>query len=177
MHRIAAWGLSAALTAGALAPAAAADPAKPEEKPGLMSRWLGGSGKKPETEKTFADVPDRPPVVVGPLDPAVLAEALRAEQDAWQRRMDVCLKLRKIALQLDDDRLAQQADELERQATALYHQRTARLGVKAGVRSPADVLDRTPGSTSTAPPTVAPPEPAAPRPASARTAAFREVKP
>src|SRR5262245_44260269 len=121
MHRIAAWGLPA-LAAGALAPAAlAADPAQPE-KPGLVSRWLGGAESKPNPEKTFADVPARPPVVLGPLDPAVLAAALRAEQDAWQRRMDVCLKLKQIALARGDEPLARQADELERQATALYYQ-------------------------------------------------------
>jgi hypothetical protein len=173
MHRFAAWGLSA-LAAGALAPVAvAADPAQPE-KPGLLSRWLGGSESKPDPEtKTFADVPARPPVVLGPLDPAVLAEALRAEQDAWQRRMDVCLKLKQIALDRGDEPLARQADELERQATALYHQRTARLGVKAGVRSPADVFDRTVGQAL---PTVAPPEPVvAEKPAAAHARAFREV--
>jgi hypothetical protein len=173
MHRLAAWGLSA-LAAGALAPTvSAADPAQPE-KPGLVGRWLGGSESKPTSEKTFADVPARPPVILGPLDPAVLAEALRAEQDAWQRRMDVCLKLRQIALTRGDEPLARQTDELERQATALYHQRTARLGVKAGVRSPADVLDRTVGAAVV--PTVAPPEPAAAeRPAAAQARAFREV--
>jgi hypothetical protein len=167
MHRSAAWGLSA-LAAGVLAPMT---PAAEPEKPGLVARWFGGSAAKPESEKTFADVPARPPVIVGPLDPTVLAEALRAEQDAWQRRMDVCLKLRQVALQLDDEALAARADELERQATALYHQRTARLGVKAGVRSPADVFDRAPGAASSVPPTVTPPQPAGP----ARE--FREVKP
>ena len=172
MHRSAAWGLSA-LAAGALAPVApAADPAQPE-KPGLVSRWFGGSDSKPDSEKTFADVPARPPVIIGPLDPAVLAAALRAEQDAWQRRMDVCLKLKQIALDRNDEPLARQADELERQATALYHQRTARLGVKAGVRGPADVLDRTIGA---APPTVAPPEPVvAEKPTAAHPRTFREV--
>ena len=167
MHRFAAWGLSA-LAAGASAPAAlAADPAQPE-KPGLVSRWFGGSDPKPDSEKTFADVPARPPVIFGPLDPAVLAEALRAEQDAWQRRMDVCLKLKQIALDQNDEPLARQADELERQATALYHQRTARLGVKAGVRGPADVFDRTVG--------VAPPEPVvAEKPTAAPAREFREV--
>jgi hypothetical protein len=165
MHRYAAWGLSAL----ALAPVAPA--ANPAEKPGLVSRWLGGSGPKPESEKTFAEVPARPPVVLGPLEPAVLAAALRAEQDAWQRRMDVCLKLKQIALNQANEPLARQADELERQATALYHQRTARLGVKAGVRGPADVLDQT---ISAVPPTVEPPEPvAAERPLAAR--AFRGV--
>jgi hypothetical protein len=173
MYRFAAWGLSA-LAAGALAPVAlAADPARPE-KSGLVSRWLGGSEPKPSSEKTFADVPARPPVIIGPLDPAVLAEALRAEQDAWQRRMDVCLKLRHIAFTRNDEPLAQKVDELERQATALYHQRTARLGVKAGVRSPADVLDRTVGAAVA--PTVAPPEPVvAEKPAAAHARAFREV--
>jgi hypothetical protein len=176
MYRSAAWGLAATLLIGALG-AVAADPVPADEKPGLVTRWLGGSSKKPDSEKTFADVAGRPPVVLGPLEPGALAEALRAEQDAWQRRMEVCLKLRQIAVKLDDESLAQQADELERQATSLYHQRTARLGVKAGARSPAEVLDRSARSSNAVPISVAPPQPAAGDSPPQLTRTFREVKP
>jgi hypothetical protein len=149
MHRTAAWGLCAALSSSVVVPAAAADPApKPEPaRPTWFGRLLGPSAeKKSETEKTFGSVPARPPVVLGPMDPIVLAEALKAEQDAYQRRLDVCLRLRELAAELNDDRLTAQALDLERQATALFHQRAARLGVKASLRSPEDVLDRTLGS-------------------------------
>lgn len=117
---------------GALAPTAfAADPVKPESK-SWMTRLVGGdSSKKPDVEKTFAAVPDRPPVVFGPPEPAVLAEAVRAEWDAFNRRMDVCLALRKVADKRSDDALFAQADELERQATVVRDQRLARLGVKS----------------------------------------------
>jgi hypothetical protein len=136
MHRYAAWGLSAALAVGGLAPLAAADPVEPARKP-WYGRLFGGSAPKPapETEDTFAAATPRPPVLIAPLDPSVLTDALRAEQDAYLRRMAVCLRLREIADKLGDDDLLHQADELERQATALYHQRAARLGVKAPART------------------------------------------
>ena len=159
MDRIAAWGLSAALV-GAFAPAAfAAEPAKPESQ-SWMSRLVGSDGKKPEAEKTFAAVPARPPVVFGPPEPAVLAEAVRAEWDAFHRRMEVCLALRKVADKRNDDALFAQSDELERQATAVRDQRLARLGVKSSLRA----------STTEIPATV----PAQPVPTDA---GFRRVKP
>src|SRR5215210_4593874 len=92
MHRRAVWGLSFALAAGASAPAPAADTTPPESKP-WYARLVGGDTKKPE-EKTFGDTAARPAVVYGPMDPAAMTEALKAEQAAYQRRLDVCLKLR-----------------------------------------------------------------------------------
>jgi len=159
MDRFAVWGLSAALV-GALAPSAfGAEPAPPEAK-SWMSRLVGSSEKKPEVEKTFAAVPARPPVVFGPPEPAVLAEAVRAEWDAFHRRMEVCLALRKVADKRNDDALFAQADELERQATAVRDQRLARLGVKSTFRA---------ATTDTPPTIVAQPVPT--------DAGFRRVKP
>jgi hypothetical protein len=112
--------------------AGAAEPAKPETG-SWLSRMMP-SGKKPEAEKTFGNTPLRPPVVIAPLEPSAIAEALKAEQQAWDRRMEVCLKLRMIADKTNNDALAKQADDLEKQATALYHHRSARLGVKAPLR-------------------------------------------
>ena len=175
MHRYAAWGLSAALATGTVAAADPAPPA-PESKPSWFGRLLSLSADpKPEAEKTFGSVPARPPVILGPMDPVVMAEALKAEQDAYQRRLDVCLRLREVAASLNDDKLAAQADDLEKQATALFHQRAARLGVKAALRNPVEVLDRTLGSgVAVDPLAVAPP-----RPVEAKTTAsadkFREV--
>jgi hypothetical protein len=139
MRRFTARGLAvAALTAAALGAAAAAD--KPADSP-WYSRVLGKSEPKPADPPTFgsAPAPARPPAVVGPLDPVAQADALRAEQDAWQRRMDVCLKLRQVAAARNDEALATRADELERQATALYQQRVARIGVKSPGRPEADI--------------------------------------
>src|SRR5205807_1210666 len=59
----------------------------------------------------------------------VVISALRAEQEAWERRMSVCLKLRQVALDANDEPLMQQVDELERQATSLYNARATALGV------------------------------------------------
>jgi hypothetical protein len=165
MHRRAAWGLCAALAAGAVAPVVAADPAPSSESKPWYARLIGGESKKPE-EKTFGDTAARPAVVYGPMDPATLTEALKAEQSAYQRRLDVCLKLRQIAARTNDDQLAEQADDLERQATALYHARTAKLGVKAALRSaPEPAADVKPAAAVT----VAPPTPAS------ATDQFREV--
>ena len=173
MHRFAAWGLSAALAAGAAVPSAVA--ADPPAKP-WYARVLGsGSDTSSESKKTFADLPPRPPVAVAPLDPSVLTQALRAEQDAWQRRMEVCHKLREIAAQANDDRLFTQADDLEREATALYHQRVVRLGVKAPPRGAAADADRQLVSGPSDLPALAPPAPASKPAAPARQ--FREVQP
>src|SRR5207237_1161101 len=87
---------------------------------------------------------------------ATLAEALKAEQDAYQRRLDVCLKLRQIAARANDDRLTEQADDLERRATALYHARTAKFGVRAALRATPDVDVKAAAAVTVAPPTVRP---------------------
>lgn len=160
MHRFGAWGLSAALAAGAGAPSADAADAAPrpsEARPAESKPWyarLTGGG---DTTKKDAPPPAAPRLpAVGPLSADAVAEALRSEQDAYLRRLDVCGKLRTIAAQANDDALLAEADRLEQQATALYHQRVARLGVKGGSRgaypvtpslsSPADVLDAKLGS-------------------------------
>lgn len=154
MHRFSAWGAVLALAAGAGGMAAAAD-TKPARPASSM----------------------RPPVIVEPLPPDILAEAVRAEQDAYIRRLDVCTRLRAIAAEKNDDNLAQQAAELERRATALYEARVARLGVKpsGSPAPPAEVtLDQTLGSgVAVNPLTVAAPQPAG----TASAASLREVKP
>ena len=161
MHRLAALGLSAALAAGAAAPAGAADPPAPtpDAKPSWFGRMLGRPAAK---DRTFGDLPVRPPVVLGPMDPVVQAEALKAELEAYSRRVAVCIELQKIALAKGDDKLAAQADDLEKQATTLYLQRAARLGVKAQIRTAGETLAADKAVT------VAPPTPAR---------QFREVKP
>ncbi|OWK35062.1 hypothetical protein [Fimbriiglobus ruber] len=197
MNRYAAWGLSAALVIGATARTArAADsdvgpgPRTATSDPPDTRPWyarLTGDGtsgsstpKKPNGPKTFGDVPARPPVIVGRLDPVTLAEALKAEQDALQRRMEVCLKLREVAVKANDDKLLEQADALEKRATAVYHQRTARLGVKSALRSPVDALDRRLGTGAAVDPLAvdaAKPAktPTADTPATAQARQFKEV--
>jgi hypothetical protein len=152
MHRYWAWGVAVAVTAAAGAAASGA----PKDK-----------SPAPQV---------RPPVIVEPLPPDVLAEAVRAEQDAYIRRLDVCTRLREIAAEKADDKLTQQAAELEKQAFALYEARVAKLGVKpTGRPAPAAeaALDKALGSGAAVNPlTVAPPAPAG-----ASVAQLREVKP
>jgi hypothetical protein len=69
---------------------------------------------------------------VGPLSDEALLGVLRAEKDAYTRRMEVCNRLREIALNTNDEKLDAKINELERQATAAYHERVSRLGVKSG---------------------------------------------
>ena len=82
------------------------------------------SPKKPEAKST------RPPVVVAPLSADVVADAVRAEQDAVLRRYSICDRLRKLGEETNNPSLIQQATDLESQAKAIYDARVARLGVK-----------------------------------------------
>jgi hypothetical protein len=177
MNRFRVWGLSAALTAGLGGPVAAADPPAPGEPTTLANKLFG-----PKQPKAGPATPQRPPTVTAPLSPAVLAEALRAEQDAYLRRVSVCTELRRVAVERGDESLVRQADELERQTAALYNARVAALGVSRVKSSLPD--------PSAVPPDGGPPAPdpigraaasrlvapAAPVPGST-TAQVREVKP
>ena len=152
MRRFTARGLAvAALTAAALGAATAAD--KPADSP-WYSRVLGKSDPKPAADPpTFGSTPARPPALVGPLDPVAQADALRAEQDAWQRRMDVCLKLRQVAAARNDEALAARADELERQIDGrvpVVHVRTMDEAVAqaASRAEPGDVVLLSPAAAS-----------------------------
>jgi hypothetical protein len=84
----------------------------------------------------------RPATVTAPLPPEVVADALRAEQEAYLRRLGVCSELRRVGLDTNDDALIRQADELERQAATVYNQRVAALGVPK-VKAP--LPETTPG--------------------------------
>lgn len=131
MNRLRLWGLSAVVAAGIGGPAVGADPPPPPEKTTLMKKLFG-----PPTPKTPGPtVRSGPLTISAPLAPSVLADALRAEQDAYLRRVSVCTELRRVAIERGDDTLARQADELERQAASLYNARVAGLGVSR-VKSP-----------------------------------------
>jgi hypothetical protein len=99
----------------------------PPERTTLIQKLFGPSKPKP-TGPSVRDS-QRPFTISAPLPPDQLAEALRAEQDAYLRRVNVCFELRKIALERHDDTMVRQADELERQFGALYNARVAALGV------------------------------------------------
>lgn len=131
------------LAVGAGIPAAAADPPATAQRPGtLLGKLFGSSDSKSKkaSARGSGSTSMRPPTVTAPLSPDILAGSLRAEQDAWERRMSVCLKLREVAIQNNDEVLLRQVDELERQATALYNVRVAALGVPK-VKSPLPETD------------------------------------
>src|SRR5207244_598419 len=75
------------------------------------------------------------PVPSKPLSPEAVADAVKAEYVAWDRRMKVCDALREAATERKDTALMGQVDELERQAHAIYKQRVAALGVPS-VKAP-----------------------------------------
>jgi hypothetical protein len=125
MKRIRVFGLTIALAAGWGGPALAAEP--PPERTTLMAKLFGPS--KPKQSGPTVRDPQRPLTISMPLPPDQLAEALRAEQEAYLRRVSVCTELRRIAVERGDDAMAHQADELERQVGALYNARVAALGV------------------------------------------------
>lgn len=128
MNRFRVWGLTALAVGagvGISGPLAAAEPPATTEKPSLIKKLFGsGTPKKPGPTVT-----QRPITISAPLPPDQLAEALRAEQDAYLRRVSVCTELRRIAIERGDETLARQADEVERQSGALYNARVAALGV------------------------------------------------
>jgi len=195
MHRFRAWGLSAALAAGAGAPATAADP--PTEPRPVAHRpttlYAKLFGPKPAAPGSAAAM--KPGAAPTPLPPEALADALHQEQEAYLRRLSVCDELRRAGAERNDDALVRQADEIERQATAVYNQRVAALGVPK-VRAPlpeptpAAVLDKKLGTGVAVNPLTAPPAPTAldaggvrtaearvPADPAPRTAPVREVKP
>jgi hypothetical protein len=164
MHRFRAWGLSAALAAGAGAPAIAADP--PTDPRPAVNRpttlYAKLFGPKPAAPGSAAAM--RTPAAPVPLAPEALGDALRQEQEAYLRRVSVCCELRRVGAERNDDALVRQADEIERQAAALYNQRVAALGVpnvKAPLpeASPASVLDRKLGTGIAVNPLTAPAAP------------------
>jgi hypothetical protein len=130
MQGLRVWGLSAALFA-AVPAAALADSQPPSPEQGTLLGKLFG----PKPPKPGPTVHSVTPTITAPLKPEVVANALRAEQEALRRRMEVCTELRRVALERGDDYLARQVDELERTAATLYYTRTAALGVPQ-VRTP-----------------------------------------
>ena len=127
--RLAAGGLlSLAATAAAVH---AAEPAKP-----WYAKLTPGKAEPPTPQPaTFANSTPRAKSV-GPLDPTALLEAVKTEQAACDRRLEVCRKIRAIALANNDDALSQEAEELEQKAVTLFKQRVARFGGRSGWKLP-----------------------------------------
>lgn len=96
-----------------------------------MARLFAKTGKKaPDPETAKPSTPLRPSVITAPLSQELLSEAVKAEEAACMRRLDVCAKLREAAIAANDESLLRQIDELERQAIELCHGRITRLGLR-----------------------------------------------
>ncbi len=134
------WGLGAALLlAWGATQAKAIDeegqPGKrpvvrPNERPGLIDKLfdLGtpSSQKKPDSKTSKKDAGDKGNTAAAPA----MSEQARQEA-ALLRRIEVCDKLRQIALETNNNELDQLAQELEARAQAVYAHRTARLKTSA----------------------------------------------
>jgi hypothetical protein len=139
---------SATLSFGFVATAVAVDPpppSKPSESPSWTARLLGKGDAKPESKTDTkseaksegksdatgkATTPLRPSIIMAPLSAELLAEAVKAEEAACTRRLDVCAKLREAAITTNDETLQRQIDELERQAIEVCQARIARMGLR-----------------------------------------------
>jgi hypothetical protein len=199
MRRVRAWGIAAALAAGATAPTAfsadaARTPAAAADTPSATTdsrpwyKRMFTSAPKPagptvRSGPVTVAPPDRPPTS-SPLSPETVGVAFKAENDAYLRRLDVCVKLRQAALDRNDDSLWRQVDELERQAKAIYEQRVGTLGIPKTAKAPLPSSTGFAASLDLAPEKPIDPKaaaaklvaPAAPVPVSG-TAEAREVKP
>lgn len=161
MNRFVAGGLAGGLAmALSVVIATAADP-KAAESQSWSDRILGKKtdGKKTEdkpAEKAKLATPMRPPIIIAPLSAEVLAEAVKDEQNACTRRLDVCAKLREIAAANNDEAMLSRIDELERQAVEICQARVARMGIRGSaarsVRSSSETPPTPFDSSALAPP-------------------------
>lgn len=177
MRRLGVWvGWAVLLVALGAAAAPAAPPRDEDDEDGpkasarpqdgwnpAITRLFGLGDKKPAPKPDKDKEPDKKRDAPAPR-PSAQAEAAanlrRLEEAKLHRRQDVCLRLREIARETNDDDLERRAIQLDQRAWEVYLERTARLG---GEPSDAERL--------TAPPSRAGNQ------GSAGSASVREVKP
>jgi hypothetical protein len=126
--------------------------AKPPPRPAIRwSHYFAGmetySQPKPETAKPAAKPKkqtsktpvEKPP----PKNPAHEAASERAREEAiLMRRLEVCDKLKEIALRTNDGELFRRAEVLDERARTTYAQRTSYLGGNGGLATDTVALDR-----------------------------------
>ncbi|MCS6863568.1 MAG: hypothetical protein RMJ56_03745 [Gemmataceae bacterium] len=188
MSRFRAWAIVAALSGVGNGGAVAAPPpiTPMDTRPWYQRLFFAPKPAGPVVRHGAVAAPPGQPPLSRPLTPETVQAAFQAESEAYLRRLDVCVKLRQIALERQDESLLRQVDELERQAKALYDQRVAALGISKSVRAPLPVMNKGSfaASLDLAPEKPADPKenaarlvaPAAPVPVSG-TAEVREVQP
>ncbi len=91
-----------------------------QQSGGWLPEWLGGK-PAPRPEDKALSLPDKARKVP---DQSAEHDALMA---AWQRRIDVCHRLRQIATETDDAALSVEADRLDDLAERLFKERSGKL--------------------------------------------------
>jgi hypothetical protein len=151
MRRLGA-GIFAVALLGIVAIGANAQEPKADAKSKFGGTTFGGdSGSKSRAddkeEKEKAE--DKKPAPPSPAE--IAAKELKRHEKALVRRMQVCDRLRQIALDTNETDLERQAEELEEQAKTVYQRHADRLGVTAAVAAEKKHADkstaapRTPG--------------------------------
>jgi hypothetical protein len=131
MRRVGAWGMATALMVGlGMAAAAAAEPDSDvltsPAKSGWWSSWFGEK-PKPKHKVEKKTIAEEPPALPNPAEMGVVEQ--KRQMNAVLRRMEVCDRLRMVALQSGNEELMRQADELESRAKEVYRQQTAQLPI------------------------------------------------
>jgi hypothetical protein len=99
---------------------------------GEKPRYRGGKADKK------AKAPDEgKPALPSPAEVAAFEQ--ERQMNAFSRRVEVCLRLRQIALDTGNDALQRQAEELEARAWEVYRKQTAHLPIPA--QAPEDVAN------------------------------------
>jgi hypothetical protein len=93
---------------------------------GEKPRYKGGKAEK----KSKAPVEDKP-ALPNPAEMAAFEQ--ERQMNAFSRRVEVCLRLRQIALDTGNEELQQKAEELEARAWEVYRKQTAHLPLPAEV--------------------------------------------
>jgi hypothetical protein len=143
MKRFWVWGLSAALASAVGGLALAGDPNMQPGQTTLVQSIQNLFTSKPQQKQLGPSAQTTPLTITAPLTQDVLAKCLKAEQDAYWRRVSVCDALRMVADEKGDLTLTQKADELEQQAMTIYKARVAALGLprtKAQLPEPATAM-------------------------------------
>jgi hypothetical protein len=163
MRKVGAWSLTAALIFGLSTASARADDDTQSSTPKPNPRaptwdWkpsdiLYGSRSNRDDLKPIAPKPapkpdatiaKKPATPVKQTSTVADAAAERSRQEAaLLRRLQVCDKLKEIAIRTNDAELLRRAEQLEERSQACYTQRTARLrGLAGGFQSDEKTVDQ-----------------------------------
>jgi hypothetical protein len=129
MRRVGSWGVAAALIVGLGAAVAAADDANGDSKaaPVKSGWWSGLFGDKPKPHAKADKKAEVEPAALP--NGAEIAIVEQRQRNAALRRVQVCDRLRQVAVQTGNADLERQVDEMEARAWEVYRQQTAHLPV------------------------------------------------